>query len=57
MNIPPSEAKQLDLREYQMLLYHWQDMHDALEVEPPDHELTQRLIARINNDPKLHMAN
>jgi hypothetical protein len=54
MNIPPSEAKQLDLREYQMLLYHWNEMHDVDEVDAPDPDKAQRHIARINNDPSLH---
>lgn len=55
MNIPPSEAKALPLEEYEMLLFHWNDAHGGGDdVAPPDHDKTQKLIDRINADPKLY---
>jgi len=56
MNIPPRDAKALTMREYEMLLHHWNEAHDSGDVEPPDHETTQKLIDRINSDPRLYLA-
>lgn len=57
MNIPPSEAKALALWEYEALLHHWNAAHSTGDdSEPPDHDKTQRMIDRVNSDPKLHGA-
>jgi len=52
MNIPPSEAKRMDLWTYEAMLWNWNDAHDT-EVEPPDPERTVALLDRINADPRL----
>ena len=54
MNIPPSEAKALALWEYEALLHHWNKTHGGGdEVQAPDHERTQKLMDKINADPRL----
>ena len=45
MNIPPSEAKQLTLAEYQGLIENWnraQGGGEAAELEPPSKEQIER---------------
>lgn len=54
MNIPPSDAKAMSLWEYEALLHHWNSAHKTDDVQAPDHESTQKLIDRINADPRLH---
>jgi hypothetical protein len=54
MNIPPSEADKLSLYRYQALLHHWNDAHDTSgEGDRPDPDVTQKLLDRINADPRL----
>jgi len=53
MNIPPSEAKQLSLPEYEGILYHWNQAHKVGEVDAPDPDIVMPMIDRINSDPKL----
>jgi hypothetical protein len=54
MNIPPSEAKALSLWEYEALLHNWNKAHDTGDdIAPPDPEMTQRIIDRINALPNL----
>lgn len=52
MNIPPSEARAFSYRDYQAILWHWNDSHD-LEDDHPDPALTMKLIDEINADPRL----
>lgn len=55
MHIPPGDAKALSLWEYEALLHHWNKAHNGGDdVEAPDHAMTQKLIDRINADPRLH---
>lgn len=54
MNIPRDVAEQLSLYEYEETLWHWNEAHRSPdEVEPPEAEKTQRLLDRINADPRL----
>jgi len=54
MNIPPSEAKQFSIHEYEALLWNWNDAHRTSDdVDPPDPETTIALLDRINADPRL----
>lgn len=53
MNIPPSEAKRLSLHEYEGILWNWNDAQARDDVDAPDPELTERLIASINADKRL----
>lgn len=53
MNIPPSETKRLSLWEYEAMLFNWNKAHSTGDVEPADPVKTQKLIDRINSDPKL----
>jgi hypothetical protein len=52
MNVPPSEAKQLSLYEYEALLWNWNEMHSPGD-DAPDPETTMILIDRINADARL----
>lgn len=52
MNVPTGDARKLSMWEYEALLHHWNEAHDT-DVKPPDHEMTQKLIERINLDPRL----
>lgn len=57
MNIPPSEARQFSLHEYEGLLWHWNDAHSVDgDGEVPDADVTMALIDRINSDPRLTAA-
>lgn len=49
MNIPPSEAKQLTLAEYEGLMHHWNASHDTgePELEPPSKEQIAKRRARL----------
>lgn len=54
MNIPPGEAKLLSRWEYEALLWNWNDSHKGGDdVAPPDPELTQERLDRINADLRL----
>lgn len=54
MNIPPDQAANLSLWEYEALLHNWNEAHGGGDdIQPPDHELTQRLIDKINLNPDL----
>lgn len=54
MNIPPSDARELDLWEYEAMLWHWNEAHrTGDDVEPPDPQFTQRLIDKLNSNPAL----
>lgn len=54
MNIPPSEADQIDLPTYEAILAEWNEMHERDgEVDPPDPEFAIPLLDRINADPRL----
>lgn len=44
----------MSLWEYEALLQHWNKAHGSDDVEAPDHARTQKLIDRINADPRLH---
>ena len=53
MNIPPSEAKQLAMHEYEGILWNWNDAHDVnSDGDVPDAETTMVLVDRINADPR-----
>lgn len=57
MNIPPSAAEELSLWEYEALLYHWNEAHSGGDdAQPPDPELTQRLIDAAKLNPQLTNA-
>ena len=49
MNIPPSEAKQLTLGEYQGLMHHWNEAHSSeeAELEAPDIETLEARRSRL----------
>lgn len=53
MNIPPSEAKQLSLYEYEAILWNWNDAQGGHDDDAPDPELTMKLIDRINADERM----
>jgi hypothetical protein len=53
MNIPPSEARQLSLYDYESMLWNWNDAQGSDDGGYPDPERTEALIARINADPSL----
>lgn len=53
MNIPPSEAKQLSLPEYDAILYHWNDAHRGGDLDAPDPDVAMPMIDAINADPRL----
>lgn len=53
MHMPPSEAKALSLWEYEAMLWNWNKAHNGSDVEAPDPDKTQKLIDKINLDPKL----
>ncbi len=54
MHLPPSEAKALSMWEYEAMLHGWNEAHrSGDDVEAPDPDKTQKLIDRINLDPKL----
>jgi hypothetical protein len=47
-------AGTMSLPEYEARLYHWNEAHgDGGNVQPPDPELTQFLINKINSSPAL----
>lgn len=54
MNIPPSEAKQLSLWEYEALLWNWNESHSTDgDLDPPDPEMWASMRSKINADPRL----
>lgn len=52
MNIPRDSGERLSLYEYEETLWHWNEAHRT-DVDPPDAELTERRLAKINQDPRL----
>jgi hypothetical protein len=53
MNIPPSEAKQLSLPDYESILYYWNESHSSGDGgEAPDPAIVMPMIDRINADPR-----
>lgn len=49
MNIPPEQAAQLSLWEYEALLWHWNEAHSSGEdIEAPDPEIAMAILERAN---------
>lgn len=53
MNISRADALEMSLWEYESRLWHWNDAHRSSEVEAPDQETTEHMLAMINADPRL----
>jgi hypothetical protein len=54
MGLGKADTETMSLWEYESRLYHWNEAHgDGNDIAPPDPELTQRLIDKINNSPEL----
>jgi hypothetical protein len=54
MNIPPDQAKDMSLQEYEARLFHWNEAHDFNgDGDAPDPEVVMPLLDRINADPRL----
>jgi hypothetical protein len=54
MNIPPDQAKDMSLQEYEARLFHWNEAHDFNgDGDTPDPEVVMPLLDRINADPRL----
>lgn len=54
MNIPPDQAKDMSLQEYEARLFHWNEAHDFNgDGDAPDPEIVMPLLDRINADPRL----
>ncbi len=55
MGVPPDAAQDMDLWEYEALLYHWNESHGGGEPEMklPDPERAQALLDRANSSPHL----
>lgn len=55
MGLGWADIQRMSLWEYESRLYHWNEAHGGGEDhDPPDRELSQRLIDKINSDPALH---
>lgn len=52
MNIGPGDARALSLWEYEALLHHWNKAHSTDDIKAPDPEATQRMLDKINSDPR-----
>ena len=55
MGIPPDQAADLDLWEYEAILYHWNRANsgEGEEVDAPDPEVAMQIVAMANADPRL----
>lgn len=54
MNIPPGEARNLSLWDYEALLWHWNEAHSTDgPIGTLDGEEMQAMLDRINADPRL----
>jgi hypothetical protein len=54
MGLGKADTETMSLWEYESRLYHWNEAHgDGNDITPPDPELTQRLIDKINSSPEL----
>jgi hypothetical protein len=54
MGLGKADTDTMSLCEYESRLHHWNEAHgDGSDVQPPDPELTQFLINKINSDPAL----
>lgn len=50
-----ADIQHMSLWEYEARLWHWNEAHGGGDdVQPPDPHTTQRLIDKINSDPRLH---
>jgi len=54
MGLGKADVENMSLWEYEARLYHWNDAHGSDDIRAPDPEHSQRLIDRINADPRLH---
>lgn len=55
MNLGWADIQRMSLWEYESRLYHWNQANGGGDdVQAPDPAKTQRLIDRINGDPRLH---
>lgn len=52
MNVPPSEADDLGLWEYQAMIYHWNKLHQT-EPDGPSTAETQAMIDALKADPEM----
>lgn len=53
MNVPPSEAAELSLYDYEAMLWHWNEVHRTGEVDPPDPDMAMAILERANATPQL----
>lgn len=54
MNVSPAEARRLSLFEYEAMLFHWNDAHDASgNVDAPDPDFAMRVLEMANSDERL----
>jgi hypothetical protein len=55
MNVPPRDAYAMSLWEYEARLHHWNAAHSTGDdIQPPDFEKTQRMLDKVNLDPRLY---
>lgn len=55
MGLGMADIERMSLHDYEARLWHWNDAHGGDDkVQPPDPDVTQRLIDKINSDPRLH---
>jgi hypothetical protein len=52
MNISRADAMEMSLWEYESRLYHWNEAHGGDDVKAPDPEMTERMLALANSDPR-----
>lgn len=52
MNVPPSEANDLGLWEYQAMIYHWNKLHQT-EPDGPSPAETQAMIDALKANPDM----
>lgn len=47
------EADGMSLYEYEARLFHWNEAHSTDDVASPDPEVTEKILAMANSDPRL----
>lgn len=52
MNVPPSEANDLGLYEYQAMIWHWNKLHQS-EPDGPSIDETKAMISALKANPEL----
>ena len=52
MGVSDADARAMSMHDYEMRLWHWNEIHGSSDDEITDPEITQKLIDQLNANPE-----